>query len=202
MAHEIFDEYGEDPIALCQSWLNDARESELNDPETACLATADKDGRPSARMLLIKEISQNGFKFHTNEESQKGQAIAENPQVELCFYWKSTRKQIRVSGSIEQVSNEESSHYFQTRPIERQIGAWASKQSQPFDKKAALETALEKYRGEFSGKDNIPRPPYWKGYRIIPQTIEFWIGQEARVHTRFIYTQQNNGAWSATWLCP
>lgn len=202
MNNEIFDKYGEDPIKLCKEWLSEASASEINDPEAVCLATADVSGKPSARMVLIKEINETGFKFHTNEESGKGHDLTENPQAEICFYWKSTRKQIRIHGQVEQVSDEESSEYFTTRPIERQIGAWASKQSQPFENLAELEAAVEKYRGEFAGVDNVPRPPYWKGYRLKPTSIEFWIGQKDRVHTRFIYKLQDDGSWIATWLCP
>ncbi len=200
--NEVFERYGNDPIKIFREWLSEARESEINDPEAICLASADAHGKPSARMVLLKEITQDGFKFHTNENSRKGQEFAQNSHVSFCLYWKSTRKQIRVEGTIEQVSDEESSAYFLTRPIERQIGAWASNQSQPFDKRADMDARIQKYTEEFSGADNIPRPPYWKGYRIRPSSVEFWIGHEARLHTRFVYTKNKDGKWDATWLCP
>ncbi len=202
MTNEIFTQYGDNPITLCNNWLIEAQEHEPNDPETACLATANAQGRPSNRMILLKEIDARGFKFHTNENSQKGQDIASNPHAALCLYWKSLRKQIRIEGHIEQTSEEETNHYFDTRSIERKIGAWASNQSQPFDKREDLENAIEKYTKEFSGKDNIPRPPYWKGYRLIPQKIEFWIASKDRLHERFAYTRAEDKEWSATWLCP
>ncbi|MCB1562828.1 MAG: pyridoxamine 5'-phosphate oxidase [Alphaproteobacteria bacterium] len=203
MTNEIFDIYGNDPIALCKTWLAEAEESELNDPEAVCLATADKEGHPSARMVLLKEISARGFKFHTNADSHKGQDIRGNPYAALCLYWKSTRKQIRIEGRVEQAGEDEADEYFATRSIERKIGAWASKQSTPFAHRAEMEEAVKKYEAEFAGADHIPRPPYWKGYRVIPVHIEFWIAHEARLHTRFAYTRPASTApWNATWLCP
>ena len=199
--NEVFEEYGSDPIALCRTWYEEATKTEPNDPEAICLATASKDGIPSNRWVLIKDISDKGFKFHTNAESQKGQEIAQNPHGAMNWYWKTQRKQIRIVGKIEQVGEEESDDYFETRPIERKIGAWASKQSQPFDRRADMEDAIKKYEKEFSGVDNIPRPPYWKGYRLVPESIEFWIAHKDRLHTRFLYTKKD-GEWTATWLCP
>ena len=201
MSQEIFQEYGKDPITLCKQWLDDATKSELNDPEAVNLATCDSEGNPSNRMVLVKEISEKGFKFHTNEESQKGQQIAQNPKAAMCFYWKSTRKQIRIEGIIQQTSEQEADEYFATRSIERQTGAWASQQSQAFVKWEDLQNTMKKYEEEFAGADNIPRPPYWKGYRLIPQSIEFWIANKDRLHTRFVYKKDGDG-WTATWLCP
>lgn len=201
MQNEIFLEYGNNPITLTQAWLSDAEKSEINDPEAVNLATADKNGRPSNRMVLLKEIDARGFKFHTNAESQKGRQILENPLASMCLYWKSTRKQIRIEGTIVEASAEESDAYFLTRPIERQIGAWASKQSMPFEKREDLLAAVKKYEEEFAGVDNIPRPPYWKGYRLVPESIEFWIAHKDRLHTRFKYIR-NGETWNAFWLCP
>ena len=201
MSQEIFEKYGNDPVALCQQWLEEAEKSEPNDPEAVCLATCDSDGNPSNRMVLLKEIAASGFKFHTNEESQKGTQIADNPKGAMCLYWKSTRKQIRINGSIIQVDPSEADEYFTTRSVERQTGAWASKQSTPFEHRSELEDAVKKYEKEFADVDNIPRPPYWKGYRLIPDSIEFWIAQKDRLHTRFVYKKDANG-WTATWLCP
>lgn len=190
-------------MALCKAWLAEAEKTELNDPEAVCLATCDQNGRPSARMVLLKDISQRGFKFHTNADSRKGRDIAQNPYAALCLYWKSTRKQIRIEGRIEQAGADEADAYFATRSIERKIGAWASKQSTPFDKRADMEEAVKKYEAEFAGADSIPRPPYWLGYRLIPERIEFWIAHEHRLHTRFVFTRPTPAeAWNATWLCP
>ncbi len=200
--NEVIQKYGTDPLTLCKDWLSEATKTEINDPEAVNLATADANGHPSNRMVLIKEITERGFKFHTNENGQKGREIASNPHASICFYWKSTRKQIRIKGTIKQVSAEESNEYFATRSIERQIGAWASKQSTPFEKWEDMEAAVKKYEDKFAGTDNIPRPPYWKGYHLTPESIEFWIAQKDRLHTRFIYTKAEDGQWNATWLCP
>ncbi len=202
MVHEIFEEYGHDPLDLVRKWLDEATKSEPNDPEAMNIATCDKDGNPHNRMVLLKEISDNGFKFHTNEGSIKGRDLAENPKASLCLYWKSTRKQIRIEGRVEQVAPSEADEYFATRSIERQIGAWASQQSQPYARREDMLAAVKKYEEEFADSHNIPRPDYWKGYRVIPQRIEFWIAHEHRLHTRFEYTKNKDGSWSATWLCP
>ena len=202
MSEEIFEKFGEDPIQLCKDWLSDAEQSEPNDPEAVCLATCDSKGNPSNRMVLIKSIDEKGFKFHTNSDSRKGQDIADNPKAAMCLYWKSLRKQIRIEGRIEQASPAEADEYFETRPIERRIGAWASKQSSSFEKWEELEAAVKKYEDEFAGTDNIPRPPYWNGYRLVPQSIEFWIAHKDRLHTRFVYTKSSDDEWTATWLCP
>lgn len=194
-------EYGNDPVALFKAWLAEATVSEPNDPEAFCLATADADGRPSARMVLLKDISESGFKFHTHETSIKGAALKQNPQAEMCFYWKSTRKQIRIGGTIEQTSDAESDEYFTTRPRARQIGAWASKQSQRLESPEALEAEVQKFEKQFEGKD-VTRPAGWKGYRLKPEHIEFWIGHEHRLHTRFVYTKNKQGGWDTAWLNP
>jgi len=200
--NEIINEYGQNPIALCQDWRAEASMSELNDPEAATLATANKDGRPSNRWVLVKDITERGFKFHTNKMSRKGRDLAENPYAALNFYWKSMRRQIRIEGRVEMISEAEADEYFSTRSIERQIGAWASKQSTPFKYWHELEAATEKYEVQFEDAAHIPRPPYWKGYRLIPDKIEFWIAHKDRLHKRFLYTLQEDGSWNATWLCP
>lgn len=202
MSVEIFDTYGADPIELCRNWLTEAEQTEPNDPEAVNIATADKNGRPHNRMVLIKSIDKKGFKFHTNAESGKGQDLSENPFASLCFYWKSTRKQIRVEGPVVQIAEEEADEYFSSRSTERQIGAWASQQSRPYASRTDMEAAIEKYTAQFADADNIPRPPYWKGYRVVPEKIEFWIAHKDRLHTRFVYTKNDDGTWSATWLCP
>jgi pyridoxamine 5'-phosphate oxidase len=201
MNNTVFDKYGNDPLALFAQWLAEARQSEPNDPEAFCLATADVDGNPSARMLLLKEADARGFKFHTNAESRKGTELAKNPHAEMCFYWKSTRKQVRVHGTVETVSEAEADAYFSTRSRARQIGAWASQQSQELEDELTLQRAVEKYEAEFADKP-VPRPPHWQGYRLKPESIEFWIGQEHRLHTRFIYTKEAGTDWAATWLNP
>lgn len=202
MTSKIIEKYGPDPIDLCKNWLSEATQSEINDPEAVNLATADARGRPSNRMVLIKEIDDKGFKFHTNANSRKGRELEENPYAALCFYWKSIRKQIRVEGTIRPVDDAESDKYFATRPKERQIGAWASAQSETFEDETHMESAVEKFVKKFTGLDTIPRPPYWKGYRVDPTSIEFWIAHKHRLHTRFIYRKNKNGLWTAHWMCP
>lgn len=202
MSDEIFEKFGPDPIQLCKDWYAQAEPLEPNDPSAVTIATATKDGIPSLRWVLIKDISDSGFKFHTNVNSQKGQELLENPHIALNFYWKSTRKQIRVEGIAEQVSDAESDAYFKTRPIGRQIGAWASDQSQAFENEEDLQKSIAHYTDKFKDVDDIPRPDYWRGFRIVPQSLEFWMGNRDRLHTRFKYTKTENGLWSATWLWP
>lgn len=207
MSNDIFNQYGNDPITLFQAWYDEAAAQEPNDPEAICLATADKNGRPSARMVLLKECSPRGFKFHSNAHSHKGQDILDNPQASFCLYWKSTRKQIRVSGTVQSVSPDESDAYFATRPRARAIGAWASQQSQGFDHEDDLAKAVAFYEDKFKDADVIPRPDYWQGFLIVPDSIEFWIGNKDRLHTRFIYHRENTDiaaedSWQARWLYP
>ncbi|MCB1651006.1 MAG: pyridoxamine 5'-phosphate oxidase [Alphaproteobacteria bacterium] len=200
--NKIIKTYGPDPIALCKEWLAEASASEINDPEAVNLATADARGRPSNRMVLIKDISDEGFKFHTNGNSRKGRELEENPFAALCFYWKSTRKQIRIEGTIRPVEEAEVDEYFAGRSKERQIGAWASAQSETFEDEAHMEGAVARFVKKFTNLDQIPRPPYWKGYRVDPHAIEFWIANEFRLHTRFIYRRNKDGGWTAHWMCP
>lgn len=202
MAQELFEKYGPDPIALCQKWYKDAQDQEVNDPDAVCLATATADGTPSNRMVLIKGISGKGFKFHTNSNSQKGEELAENPKAAMCWYWKSLRKQIRIAGNVEQISEAEADEYFASRPRERQIGAWASDQSATFQKWEVLEASIAKYEKQFGSVDNIRRPEYWNGYILLPQSIEFWIAHKDRLHTRFRYEKNKHGNWTAHWLYP
>ena len=200
--NEIFEKYGNNPIELCLKWYEDAKETEPNDPEAVCIATATKDGVPSNRWVLVKKIDENGLKFHTNSTSQKGQDISENPVGAINWYWKTQRKQIRITGRIEQVSSAESDAYFKTRPKNRQIGAWASDQSASFEKWEDLENAIARYEEEYGDAENIPRPENWNGYRLIPDRMEFWIASRDRLHTRFVYTKTSDGNWTATWLYP
>ena len=207
MSNEIFNQYGDDPIALFQRWYDEAAALEPNDPEAICLATADQNGCPSARMVLLKECTPRGFKFHSNAASHKGQDLNTNPQASFCLYWKSTRKQIRVSGQVNTVSDAESDAYFATRPRARAIGAWASQQSQSFDHEDDLAEAVAFYEDKFRDQETIPRPAHWQGFLIVPDSIEFWIGNKDRLHTRFIYQRDNvttNSAapWQAKWLYP
>ena len=190
------------PYTVFQKWLAIAEESELNDPNAMCLATASKDGIPSARMVLLKGIDERGFVFYTNADSDKGEQLKENPQAAVCFHWKSLRKQVRVQGEIVEVSEEEADAYYNTRHRGSRVGAWASKQSRPLKNIDELKKFVEGYEAEFEGREDIPRPDYWKGFRIIPNSIEFWIDGDYRLHERYLYTRDSNGNWTVGMLYP
>lgn len=190
-----------DPHALFASWLKEAESTEPNDPNAMCLATVDAGGRPSARMVLLKNHDERGFVWYTNMTSRKGKALAANPVAALCFYWKSTRKQIRIEGDIELVSPEEANAYFASRHRGSRIGAWASKQSQDLESPQALAAQVRSVEAEFENQEDIPRPDHWSGYRLIPETIEFWQDGEYRLHKRMLYTKTNQG-WTQQWLFP
>ncbi|MDB2683033.1 pyridoxamine 5'-phosphate oxidase [Alphaproteobacteria bacterium] len=184
-----------DPIKLFKKCLEQAKKEEINDPEAMCLATVNKNGQPSNRMVLLKELDDRGFKFHTNSESQKGEEIEHNKKVALCFHWKSLRKQVRVEGRVIEATSDEADAYFQDRPRKRQIGAWASQQSRPLENRETLEQKTKELEQQYEGKD-IPRPPYWKGYIIEPTRIEFWFDNPDRLHDRFIFTKNSDSTWS------
>ncbi|WP_010299782.1 pyridoxamine 5'-phosphate oxidase [Candidatus Odyssella thessalonicensis] len=189
-----------DPIVLFNDWFQEAGEKELNDPNAMSLATVNKDGRPSVRIVLLKGITDGSFVFYTNTESRKGKDLTANPQVALCFYWKSLRRQVRIEGYAEPVTAAEADAYFATRPVGSQIGAWASQQSRPLQDRGQLEEALAAYSLKF-GDDDVPRPPHWSGYRVIPQEIEFWQEQPFRLHDRIVYTRHDD-AWTIERLYP
>ncbi|MEE8138315.1 MAG: pyridoxamine 5'-phosphate oxidase [Thermoanaerobaculia bacterium] len=189
-----------DPIARFQSVFERAKKSEPADPTNVTLATADAEGRPSARMVLLKQVDQRGFVFYTNRESRKALELAANPHAALCFYWPSINQQVRVEGPVEPVSDEEADAYFATRTRGSQLGAWASHQSRPLESRIALVGGYLKYKARFAGRP-VPRPPYWGGYRLIPEQIEFWQHQRSRLHDRTLYTRTDAG-WNAQRLYP
>ena len=191
-----------DPIELFNEWLDLAKESEINDPDAMALATSTKDGKPSVRMVLLKEANEKGFKFHTNSESQKGNELDDNPFAALCFHWKTLRKQIRIEGSVEKVSKEEADEYFKNRPYPRKIGAHASDQSRPLESREYLEEKLEALRQKYPEISEIPRPEYWNGYRVIPNKIEFWWDNSDRLHDRIVFTKDAQGKWQTQRLYP
>jgi pyridoxamine 5'-phosphate oxidase len=190
----------EDPIALFQNWFQDAIKTEPNDPEAMALATVDADGQPSVRMVLLKGIEPDGFVFYTNTESRKGRALAANPKAALCLHWKSQRRQVRIEGRVEKVDAGLSDAYFSTRHPLSRLGAWASRQSQPLSGRAELEGRVAAFEKEFSGRE-IPRPPHWGGYRVVPSKIEFWQEGKGRLHDRFLFTKTDDG-WNLTRLNP
>ena len=178
------------------------KKNEVNDPNAMCLATVSANGKPSARIVLLKGLDERGFVFYTNADSRKGQQIDNNGQAALCFYWKSLLKQVRVEGLIEEVSDEEADAYYNTRHRGSRVGAWASKQSQELGSYDELKNFVEDYETKFEGQEDIPRPPYWKGFRIKPDYFEFWVDGEHRLHQRYLYTPDENGNWTIKMLYP
>lgn len=193
----------EDPIPLVQEWWDTAVECGLFMPEAMTLATATPDGTPSARMVLLKEIDDRGFHFFTNYESRKARELEVNPKVALILHWAVLERQIRIEGSVERLSDEESFAYFRTRSRGSRIGAWASKQSRPLDDRSELEVAVDEAERRFEGVDEIPLPPHWGGYRVVPTSIEFWQGRASRLHDRWVFSRPSEAdPWKTTRLYP
>jgi len=192
----------ENPYVLFKEWLTIAEEKELNDPNAMCLATSTKDGSPSARMVLLKGLDDRGFVFYTNAYSQKGQEIEDNPKAAICFHWKTMRKQVRVEGNLVEVNKEEADAYYASRHRGSRIGAWASKQSSPLENIDELKEFVEGYEEKFKDVENIPRPENWRGFRVIPNKIEFWIDGEYRLHQRYVYKPDGDNGWTTGMLYP
>jgi pyridoxamine 5'-phosphate oxidase len=190
-----------DPFALFDDWFAEARESEPNDPEAMALATADTAGDPTVRMVLLKAHGPAGFTFYTNLGSEKGQQLQENPSAALLFHWKSLRRQVRIEGEVERVSDEEADAYFATRSRDSQLGAWASDQSRPLDSRAQFEARYEEMKQRFDGAE-VPRPPYWGGFRLVPRIFEFWQDRAHRLHERRVFLAQDGGGWDQGLLYP
>lgn len=191
----------DEPFRLFADWLADAEASEPNDPNATALATVDEHGMPDVRMVLLKGFDEHGFVFYTNFESAKGKEILASMKAAMCFHWKSLRRQVRIRGPVEVVSEDEADAYFTSRPRGSRIGAWASKQSRPLESRFALEKAVAEYTAKFAVGE-IPRPAYWSGFRIVPETIEFWHDRPFRLHDRVLFRRGEGGAWSRTRLYP
>jgi pyridoxamine 5'-phosphate oxidase len=192
----------DEPVRLFTAWLEDATRSEPRDPTAMALATVDAAGRPDVRMVLLKGVDAHGFVFYTNTGSQKGRELAGNANAAVVFHWKSLNRQVRVRGPVETVSDAEADTYFATRPRQAQIGAWASRQSTPLESRLAFEKAIAIYAAKYA-IGTVPRPPYWSGYRIIPQSIEFWHDRPFRLHDRVVFTRARDGSgWDKTRLYP
>ena len=190
---------GDDPFALFHQWLDQARAAELTDPNAMILATCTPDGVPSARAVLLKALDARGFTFFTNYDSRKGRELEANPRVALCFLWHQLERQIRVEGTVEVVTAQESDEYFVKRPLGSRLGAWASPQSKVIANREVLETAHAELTAKYG--DNPPRPPNWGGYRVLPTVIEFWQGRPSRLHDRIRFTCTGNG-WVRERLAP
>jgi pyridoxamine 5'-phosphate oxidase len=192
----------DEPFRLFAAWLEQATASEPRDPTAMTLATVDADGMPNARMVLLKGADEKGFVFYTNLRSQKGQELDASPKAALVFHWKSLNKQVRVRGPVEPVTPEEADAYFATRPKQAQIGAWASKQSAPLESRLAFEKAIALAAAKYAIGE-VPRPPYWSGFRVIPLEIEFWQDRPFRLHDRIVFKRDTVGTqWTKTRLYP
>ena len=189
-----------DPFVLFKQWFEEAQETEINDPDAIALASVDKTGMPSVRMVLLKEILPEGFVFYTNYTSRKSGELLATGKAAFVLHWKSLRRQIRVTGLVEQVPADQSDAYFQTRSRGSRIGAWASQQSQPLNSRAELAEAVSRIEDTYA--DEVPRPPHWGGFLIRPAEIEFWADGEFRLHDRFRFTQDSDGAWVSQRLYP
>jgi pyridoxamine 5'-phosphate oxidase len=190
-----------DPHALFEEWFADARASEPNDAEAMTLATATCDGAPSARMVLLKGHDERGFAFYTNSQSRKGGELADNPRAALVFHWKSLRRQVRIEGLIEPVPPEEADAYFASRSRDSRIGAWASDQSRPLESRALFEARYRRLVADHEGRE-VGRPPHWRGYRLVPERIEFWSDRPHRLHERRLFTREEDGGWTEGLLYP
>lgn len=188
-----------DPFKQFEKWFAEALRTQLPEPNAMTLATADRAGRPSARIVLIKEVDTHGFVFFTNYQSRKGQDLAQNPHAALLFHWVELERQVRIEGQVEKVNNEESEAYYRSRPLLSQIGAWASPQSQEIPDREFLETRMTHYQNTYG--EQPPRPSHWGGYRLLPDFFEFWQGRPSRLHDRLCYQKVDTG-WSIQRLAP
>ena len=192
----------DDPVQLFKSWMNEAKKSEPNDPNALSLATSDKNNFPSVRMVLLKDFSQNGFVFYTNLSSQKGIELKQNPQVAMCFHWKSLLRQVRINGKVTKVADEEADKYYKSRAYESRIGAWASKQSKELISRDQLIHSIKEYKNKYRDEKKVPRPSHWSGWNLSPLNIEFWLDGENRIHERLKYTKNISGKWIKSLLSP
>ena len=191
----------DNPIELFKKWFSRAVENEINDPNAVAVATSDKSNQPNVRMVLLKGLNDQGFVFYTNFNSTKGRELKINQKASMCFHWKSLRRQVRVLGKVEEVTSKEADDYYNSRPYKNRISAWASSQSQPLDKRETFLDKIKEFEKKYPDANNVPRPPYWSGWRLIPNEIEFWVDGEGRIHERLIY-KNTGGKWSKEILYP
>lgn len=191
----------DNPLELFKIWLSEAEKKEINDPNALSLATANKNNEPNVRMVLLKGFSEKGFVFYTNLNSPKSDDLKKNPKAAMCFHWKSLQRQIRISGSVAQVSEEEADTYFNSRPYESRIGAWASDQSQIMEKREDFLKRIKEFKKKYSNEESLPRPKHWSGWCLKPLSIEFWLGDQFRIHERLKYKKISKD-WKKNILYP
>lgn len=196
----IENDISSNPVEQFTKWWNEALKSEISEVNAMMLATSGKNGKPSARIVLLKDFDERGFVFFSNYESHKGKELAANANAALVFFWKEIERQVRIEGTVEKVNDKESDEYFSSRPEGSRIGAWASPQSTVIKDRQILDDNVEKFTSTF--KNSIPRPPHWGGYRVMPELIEFWQGRKNRLHDRIQYTKAQNGSWKVDRLAP
>ena len=192
----------DEPFELFDKWYEAAKKKEINDPNALALATSSKNNVPSVRMVLLKDFSKNGFVFYTNLNSQKGNEIKENPYVSMCFHWKSLLRQVRINGKVTPVQSIVADKYYNSRAYESRIGAWASNQSSVLNNRQELINSIDKFKEKFNEKDNVPRPDHWSGWNLKPDSIEFWLDGENRIHERLKFLLNSDGSWKKVLLSP
>jgi len=192
----------DDPIQLFKVWMDEAKKTEPNDPNAVALATSNDNNFPSVRMVLLKDFDKNGFVFYTNLNSQKGNELKNNPQVAMCFHWKSLLRQIRVSGLVSLVEDKVADEYYNSRGYESRIGAWASRQSEELTSRDDLLNSIEEFKKKYNVHNKVPRPPHWSGWNLSPLSIEFWLDGDSRIHERLKYTKDSKKNWIKTLLSP
>jgi len=192
----------DEPFELFDKWYEAAKKKEINDPNALALATSSKNNVPSVRMVLLKDFSKNGFVFYTNLNSQKGNEIKENPSVSMCFHWKSLLRQVRINGKVTLVQNTVADKYYNSRAYESRIGAWASNQSSILNDRQELINSIDKFKEKFNEKDNVPRPDHWSGWNLKPDSIEFWLDGDNRIHERLKFLLNSDGSWKKVLLSP
>ena len=190
------------PVDLFKVWFEDAKKTEINDPNAVALATSDINSVPSVRMVLLKDFNDEGFVFYTNLNSKKSGDLKNNPNAAMCFHWKSLLRQIRIVGKINLVNNNDADEYYSSRAYGSRIGAWASNQSTKLENREELYEKIDKFKKKYPDKDNVPRPHYWSGWNLCPDVIEFWLDGENRIHERLQYKKTEKGIWEKNLLSP